>query len=97
MQKKGVPAMGTPAGEQGIATLKRPNGTIPPSRDRGNRKAFIRGMGCAMGAPWAWARLNLLRQVNFILHKLNILSKVVKARSVALSRVFGSFCLSGER
>jgi hypothetical protein len=41
--------------------------------------------------------LHLLHQVNFSLHKLNILSKVVKACSVALSRVIGSFCLSGER
>jgi hypothetical protein len=97
MQKKGVPAMGTPAGEQGIATLKRPNETIPPSRDCGSPRLSLEGMGCAMGAQWAWACLHLLRRVNFSLHKLNILSKVVKARSVALSRAIGSFCLSGER
>jgi hypothetical protein len=97
MQKKGVPATGTPAGELGIATQKRLNETIPPSRDGRSHKAFTAGNGLCNGRPVGLGSLHLLHQVNFSLHKLNILSKVVKASSVALFRAIGSFCLSGER
>ncbi|MEA3082357.1 MAG: hypothetical protein QOC89_54 [Paraburkholderia sp.] len=49
MQKKGVPATGTPAGEQGIATLKESDEAVLPPSDCRNRTAFPSENAGAMG------------------------------------------------
>jgi hypothetical protein len=50
-----------------------------------------------MGRPRISSLLALLLSDNFSFFGLNLLSKIVKARPVALSRAIDRFCLSGER